>query len=168
MLDIQEIGVIVTTFSVGIAAIYYIISVRNGNRTREAQLLMQVYSSYTTEEFHNDFTKIRMWSYRDYDEFLQKYGDSDSIAFMNHVASYFEGVGTLVYRGFLNPKLVDDLMSNYVFILWEKLGPFVLEARKRRNQPEIYDKTEYLYFKLMEIYAREHGFKFEGKPFLIK
>ena len=158
----------VTVVSVIVAVIYYIFSVRNANRTREAQLLMQVYSSYTTEEFHDDFTKLRMWEYKDYDDFLLKYGDSKTIAFVNHLASYFEGVGTLVYRGFLNPKYVDDLMSNYVFIVWEKLGPFIREARKRRNQPEIYDKTEYLYNKLMEIYEKEHGFKFKGRPLPIK
>lgn len=168
MFDVQTIGTLVTVVSVIVAVIYYILSVHNANRTRQAQLLMQVYSIYTTEEFHNDFTELRMWDYGDHDDFLQKYGDSKKIAFINHLVSYFEGVGTLVYRGFLNPKYIDDLMSNYVFIVWEKLGPFIIEARKRRNQPEIYDKTEYLYNRLMEIYEKEHGFKFKGKPLPLK
>lgn len=168
MPDVQTMSVLVATVGVSVAVIYNILSMRNANRTREAQLLMQVYSVYTTEDFHDDFTKLRLWEYSDYADFLQKYGDVKTIAFVNHLVSYFEGVGTLVYRGFLNPKYIDDLMSNYVFTVWEKLGPFILEVRKRRNQPEIYDKTEYLYNKVMKIYEKEHGFKFDGRPLPIK
>ncbi len=167
-MDIQTLSLLVTSASVTAAAAYYIVSIRTTNKTRQAQLLMQIYSIYTTENFHSDFTKIRTWDFQGYDDFMVKYGDSETIAFVNHLVAYLEGVGTLVYRGFINPVYIDDLMSNYVFTIWEKLRPLILEAREKRKQPEIFDKTEYLYNRLIGIYEKEHGFKFNGIPLKIR
>jgi hypothetical protein len=129
--------------------------------TRQGQLLMQLYAHLREDKFNTQFTELRRYEWRDYDDFMEKYGDDIEFrAMINYVCSFFEGVGVLVYRNLLDPQLVDDLMSSYIFLTWEKIGPYIKEIRLRRNRPELWDKFEYLYEEIMKIYIQEHGHRF--------
>jgi hypothetical protein len=50
MADLRTISVVIATASVVIAATYYILIVRNIILTREAQIFMQLYQGYTSED----------------------------------------------------------------------------------------------------------------------
>ena len=128
--------------------------------TRQAQLLMQLYAHLREDKFNTQFTELRRYEWRDYDDFMEKLGDDEFRAMFNSVCGFFEGVGVLVHRNFLDPQLVDDLMSSYIFLTWEKIGPYIKEIRLRRNRPELWDKFEYLYEEIMKIYIQEHGHRF--------
>ena len=61
MVDVQTISVLVTATSVTVAAIYYIISLRNSNKLRETQVFLQI-SNYMAN-FTKYYTKFN-WSYK--------------------------------------------------------------------------------------------------------
>jgi hypothetical protein len=42
-------------------------------------------------------------------------------------------------------NLVEQLVGGNLRMIWERYEPMILEARKRRNYPQYYDKMEYLY-----------------------
>ncbi len=170
------------TAGILVGIIYYITIMRNQQRTREltlesqelarkaqkqsadtrqAQLLMQLYAHLREDKFNTQFTELRRYEWRDYDDFMEKLDDDIEFrAMIINVCSFFEGVGVLVYRNFLDPQLVDDLMSSYIFLTWEKIGPYIKEIRLRRNRPELWDKFEYLNEEVMKIYIQEHGHRF--------
>ena len=50
-MDVQTIGVLVTAASVSMAAIYYAFTLRNQNRTRQAQLFMQIFQRFQEPNF---------------------------------------------------------------------------------------------------------------------
>jgi hypothetical protein len=50
-LDLQTISVIASATSVTVAAIYYILTVRNNNRARKAQILLSHTQIYVSQEF---------------------------------------------------------------------------------------------------------------------
>ncbi|MCW4050176.1 MAG: DUF4760 domain-containing protein [Candidatus Bathyarchaeota archaeon] len=179
MIELSVIRDLVTIFGVIAGFSYYVLTVRNAQKTREltlkaqkqsadtrqAQLLMQIYSHLREDKFNTHYTGLFRYEWEDYDDYREKFGDDlEFRAMMNYVCSFFEGVGVLVYRKFLDPQLVDDLMSSYVFRVWEKIGPYIKEARIRRNRPELWDKFEYLYDETMKIYVQEHGHRFSSKP----
>ena len=129
--------------------------------TRQAQLLMQLYAHLREDKFNTQYTGLFRYEWEDYDDYREKYGDDlEFRAMINSVCSFFEGVGVLVYRKFLDPQLVDDLMSSNIFRVWEKVGPYIKERRLRLNRPELFDKFEYLYEEVMKIYIQEHGHRF--------
>jgi transposase-like protein len=147
---------VVTIFGVIAGFTYYVLTVRNAQETREltlkaqkqsadtrqAQLLMQIYAHLREDKFNTQYTELqRKYEWRDYDDFMEKLGDDIEFrAMFNYVCSFFEGVGVLVHRNLLDPQLVDDLMSSYIFLTWEKIGPYIKEIRLRRNRPELWDK----------------------------
>jgi len=176
MIELSVIRNLVTIFGVIAGFSYYVLTVRNAQKTREltlkaqkqsadtrqAQLLMQLYAHLREDKFNTQYTELqRKYEFRDYDDFKEKLGDDIEFrAILNSVGTFFEGVGVLVYRNLLDPQLVDDLMSSYIFLTWEKIGPYIKEHRLRRNRPELFDKFEYLYEEIMKIYIQEHGHRF--------
>ena len=59
-------------------------------------------------------------------------------------------------RGFIDISLVDDLMSGQVVSFWDKVGPIYVEARRRRNWPQLEEWWEYLYHEVKVIVEKQH------------
>jgi hypothetical protein len=173
MVDVQTIGVLVTATSVTIAAIYYMFTLRINMKTqeltlktqqqnletRQAQILMSLYQRWSEPEFQEAYNEVSEWKWRDYDDFMEKYGwvsNPGKWSKRMQVAIFFEGLGVLVKRGLIDPGLVDDLMSSYIIEYWQKNEQFIVEWRKRSNQATIAEWQEYLYNVIYEIWKKQH------------
>jgi hypothetical protein len=102
---------------------------------------------------YNQILYVYKWD--GYDDWLAKYGpdaDIEAWANFNSVGFFFDGIGVLVHREMIDIQLVDDLMSSSIIWLWEKMEPIVVERRRVRNRPQIWEWVEYLY---KELKARE-------------
>ena len=66
--DIVAIGGVVAGFT------YYVITIRNQSRTRQAQLLMNLYESYRSTESRRQSLEIHSWKWKDPNDFFEKYG----------------------------------------------------------------------------------------------
>jgi len=120
---------------------------------------MQVYSQFNTKEFNKEYTELTEMKFTDMKDFMSKYWSTpeqieSTRAKMNYIFSFFEGVGVLVYRGLLNPKYVDDLMSSYIFRSWHKFGDLIVQARVYWEFSWDVDKTEYLYNEISRFLRR--------------
>ena len=85
--------------------------------------------------------------YKDYDDFMAKYGPVENPSFFDMLAahlSYYEGIGSLVYKKLIDIELVSDLYSSLVTSAWDKIESFVLEYRKRNDVPRSGEYMEYL------------------------
>jgi hypothetical protein len=161
---LQSVSYIAGALGVCVAATYYVMTLRITQNnlkanleTRQAQLLMNIYERWAVPNFQDAWLSITKWQWRDYDEFTAKYmNDKESSRIMNLVGSLLEGLGVYVKRGFIDATLVDDLMSSYVVVFWQKLGPIFIEYRKRMNSPTSLEYGEYLYNVIYEIWMREH------------
>lgn len=163
---------------VGIA--YYLFIMRNSQRTRElalktqeltlkaqeqaletrqAQLFMNIYTQIYDLEFWNHFREVReQWEWKDYDDWYDKYYSVPEKAnIFDAVGSYFEGMGVLVKRNLIDVTFVDDLISGPLMSLWQKFEPVILEERRRKNVPTIWEWFEYLYDRVKEVAEKEHG-----------
>jgi hypothetical protein len=84
LVDAQTIGVLVTAASVTVAAIYYSLTLRTNQRnskanleTRQAQLFMQLYTTFSSYEFKTKWHNIMdVLEWRDYEDFWAKFGYS--------------------------------------------------------------------------------------------
>jgi hypothetical protein len=69
--------------------------------------------------------------------------------------NWLEGTGVLVREGYLDIRVIAELMSASVKTSWEKWGPAMIEYRKVFNMPREYVELEYIYNALMKYYE-EH------------
>jgi hypothetical protein len=163
-LTLQTIGILLTGFTVSIAAIYYTLTLRYTRRnqdlqleTRQAQLFMQIYSQWNSMEMGREYQRVIDSEWTDIDDFLEKdYTDIESKTGFRTVARFFEGIGVLVHRGLIDVTFVDDLMSGATIRYWEKIAPMIKEWRIRYNWPQAVEWVEYLYNQVKPIVEEQH------------
>jgi hypothetical protein len=151
-LTLQTIGILLTGVSVSIAAVYYTLTLRNTNQTRQAQLFMQIYSRFDDSDWLINWAHVvRQWEWTDYEDWYSKYSPEMNIEAARQyssVAAYFEGIGVLVYKNMIDVDIVADLISRWITIFWEKMGPIIKERRIRYDNEYVWEWNEWLYNKI--------------------
>jgi hypothetical protein len=170
----QTIFQFLQTVALVVGVYYYIMTIRVNRRnqeltlkaqeqaleTRQAQLFMPIYSKFYDRESMEDVTEIiANWEWSDLDDFMEKYGGLKNPKAYGRIVSwldYFEGIGVLVKRKLIDASLIDDLMSGFVIMFWEKTESFVREYRASRNYPQYAEHFEYLYHEIKSIIEEQH------------
>lgn len=167
---IQTIGVLIGVM-IAVIEIRHMRQTRDTElETRQAQLFMQFYDQFRTRDFQREWTDItRIWEWRDYDEFVEKYGpqtNPEAYSSMMSVGNYFDGVGMLVRRKLIDMSFVEEMFSTHIIVFWRKIAPIIKEARERQltphapPRPHIWEMVEYLYD---EVIRYEEEMKLIGK-----
>jgi len=146
MVGIQEVSIAVASASVTVAAIYYVWQIRHLTKTRQTDLVMRLYSTYYSKEFTEALTRYLNADFRNYDDFVEKYGPILSenpvqIAFQM-VGTFFEGIGELLHKKLIDVEIVQDLFA--VELYWTKAKPLIKDLRKQFS-PRLWEWFEYLY-----------------------
>jgi len=173
MIDFQSFSITLAALSFVVAAVYYVLTLRNNQRaqqqqleTRQAQLFMDIYKHHSSKEHHEDLVELLNWEWDDNDDFYEKYGDWN-VQFLSYLSN-LEGLGLLVRYGLLDSNRVYDLQYASIIRAWEKFLPVILEARDRLSAPQLWTTIEFLYDEMVRIRAeRSHeeiGFAYAKKP----
>ena len=141
---------IVTILGVIGGLTYYIISVRNQNRTRQAQLFMSLYDHYNDPEYWKNYRHIIYeQKYNTVEEYNEKYADEETNYIANaSLMSYYSGVKLLLEKGLIDKDLVEKLMGYNIHSLWKKRESVILDRRERLktshwwNVEELYDQIK--------------------------
>lgn len=145
----SALSVMVAAISVVIGVTMGVRQVRNWVRTRETQLFMGLYETFRDREFQKQYCEIIFQhEWRDFDDWLEKYGPTTNIETFSSwvsVPAYFEGIGVLLKRKLIDIGLVDDILSTQILLLWEKMEPIIKAYRKHIERPQLYEWFEYLY-----------------------
>ena len=155
MVDIVEISAVVTAAGVLVGVVYYILDIRNQSKVRQTELILQLYSFYNSETCQKALARVLALDYRDYEDFVKKYGAIPSPSpnevqiSLQMVGTFFEGVGVLLSQGLLDVSLVQKLFN--VKGYWKKIEPVVIELRKTLKDPREKEWFEYLYNEISKI-----------------
>lgn len=152
MASFELLAIVLTGLGLAASVTYYAMVLRNQNKTRQAQLFMQVHSQWKDKAFIKGFYDIlNNWEFDDAEDFFNKYGQTNNEeAFITaiEVVFHFEGVGQLLRDGLIDIELVESMYSSRVIDLWEKFLPLVNYLRAQafgRPNPDYYKNFEYLY-----------------------
>ena len=160
MVSLSDFSIVLTGVSVSLAAIYYILTLRNTQRnmkmtleTRQTQLFMDLYAVMRNKEFVRDTRELTYWKWNDFEDFRKKYGSrasKEANSVFVSIGNFFDGIGVLVKRNLINPDLVDDLMSPWVEWYWNTFGSVITEYRKIVG-PQYMEWVEYLYDRIKSV-----------------
>jgi hypothetical protein len=165
MVDAQTISMVFGGLSVGVAAIYYIITLRSNNKTRQAQLLMQIYDKVNNRDFTRDWGETNyFWKWNDSKEYFKKYGTNlaEYPKFQNIIDTY-EGIGVILQNKLIDPKLIYGVLRVQPILYWEKFSPMMKEFGAEAGESLMYPGFEFLCKELNNQYEFEHGYKFGHK-----
>ena len=150
---IEYLPLVLTGLGLTASIFYYTITLRNANKTRETQLILQIMNKMDDfSELWNHLTYI--WTWTNIDEFWQKYGPENNITDwikLFRFSAFIENLGVLVNRGSLDADLLDDIFAGVIIDYWEKYGPVFIDLRARWDMPDISLWTEKMVDKLKEV-----------------
>jgi len=169
MVDAQTIGVLVTTASVTVAAVYYIFTLRINMRTQELALKAQqqnletrrleLVDSIITRTHTTDWTRnlleLLRYEWRDYEDFEKKYGSENNVesaAKRFTLWNTLNHIGVMVMKGIIEDEDIYNagLQAGSIF-LWEKYKPVISEVRRRYQGQDYLSGFEFLVGKLLGI-----------------
>jgi hypothetical protein len=146
MVDIQTVSIGIASTSVVAGVIYYAFQLRHQTRTRQTDLVMRLYATFSSNEFQDAWAKVRtkasvFESIDDIYDFDKKVGLRE----VNQVCLFFEGIGILLQRKLADTRMIEDLFGGAIARAWETVKTGVIKARQQLNDPTIYYYFEYLY-----------------------
>ena len=170
MIELSVIRDLVAIFGVIAGFTYYVLTVRNSQRTRElalkaqelatetrqAQLFMDFYKLDESKEFGNTAMELMwLWEWDDWDDFIKKYspvsGSVDNYSKMISVFLHYDGLGVQAKKGLIDVESIYDLYSTRLIPLWEKFALLTFEARRRVGSSHVYEHFEWLYDEMKKI-----------------
>jgi len=168
MIDLAEIQAayyMVAATGVLVAAGYYILNMRATLETRQVQLFMDIYKTYSSKDNQKDRDVMQLaWKFEGIQDFIEKYGaikNPDEHAKWDTQVAQYIGIGVLVRKGMIKPDLVFDLIYDSFTVFWEKFLPIIQELRKSYMSSYARD-AEYLYDEMRRI-AAERGLQLPEK-----
>jgi len=147
MVDIQTVSIAIASAGVFVAAIYYILQLRHQSKMRQTDLVIRLADSMRSAELVAAFADIREAEFKNYDDFVKKYGlpFSRSQVPMSFVmmSNLYEELGVLFSNKLLDIHLVYQIFD--VLTMWQKMEPVIRGLRKEYQVPGYYEWFEYLY-----------------------
>ncbi len=132
-----------------IALIYYAMEIRNQNRTRQAELYMQLFQRNISDEFQQKAFDLYRLDFSDPEQLNERYlTDRQLAASLRSFMFYLDGIGNLMRNGLIDLEYVSQIGAGVGPIKsWEILRPWVEYYRESRNVPD--------YMSGFEFYANE-------------
>ena len=160
MVDYQTFSVVLTGLSVSLAAIYYALTLRRQQETRNAQFLFQIFQNAQDHRFLQTLSEtIWLQDVKDFDDWWEKYGPENNMEFFKRWFSmmlFYEEIGILVKRKLIDPTFVDDMMSGPILLVWEKYELINRGIRERYGYPQWQEWQEYLTGEIRKIVDKQH------------
>ena len=145
-MSLAAVSIVVAAASVVAASVFYSFQIRNQTRVRRADLVMRLYATWDSLDFQEAFHTVYWAEANDYDSLIEALGGKRHVG--TYLFTFFDQVGILLHRGLIDFDLVDALLGNSVRQLWEKVEPAIAEARRRSEDPRLYEHFEFLYEKM--------------------
>ena len=141
---LQTVGLLV-----GIS--YYILTLRNQNRARQAQLFMQLYNRVGDPDFRERLNEVFSMQWDDIDDFRQKFLGTGYSTSLHVVMNFFHGFGVLLQKGLIDGDLLYEQIPTNAYTLWDKYEPWAKWVREKANYPQYMKLWEYLANEMKKI-----------------
>jgi hypothetical protein len=157
MVDLQMISVTLAALALLVGTTYYILILRNAEKTRRTQLFMNIYNQFYDKEFQKCYlTMLYHEEWNSFEEWWGKYGPSNLEHYSGWMAwgTYLAGIAMLVKQDQIDPQQVSDLLDTYILWSWERYEPVFKEIRATsdvRERPQLSDWLEYLYNEMKKV-----------------
>ena len=156
MADAQTIGVLVTATSLTVAAIYYMFTLRINMKARKMETCRLAMSDMTSEHGLHRYATIMTLEWKDYEDFMERYGWSNPEMFGKWCSQFFmlDTMGVLVKSGVASAETLYDLGAYGVLRLWEKYKDIIHGRRDAAYGEDYMINLEVLAEEMMKIKMR--------------
>jgi hypothetical protein len=147
----------IATAVAGISATAFILlQLRHMEKHRNLEISMTLFEWAESDRLRKAFRWIEQkFQFEDYEKYkAQERNDIGASDYPYEVAAFFEQVGFLVDRKFVDLDVVVDRLGSYVISNWKKLEPWITALRKEKSDKTFGEHFQRLYQKTIEYMKR--------------
>jgi len=147
----------IATAVAGISATAFILlQLRHMEKHRNLEISMTLFEWAESDRLRKAFRWIEQeFQFEDYEKYkAQERNDIGASDYPYEVAAFFEQVGFLVDRKFVDLDVVVDRLGSYVISNWKKLEPWITALRKEKSDKTFGEHFQRLYQKTIEYTKR--------------
>lgn len=149
MLSITDWSAIATAVATVLAASFVLIEIRHMNKHKDLEVTIKLFEWAEDEKLRRAFRFVENeFRFESPEKFLkQQAEDGDAGDYPYQVEAYFEEVGFLVNKKFVDIDVIVDRLGSHVVMDWKKLEPWIMAIRKYRDDLTFGEHFEMLYNK---------------------
>ena len=158
MVTLIEWTAVISSIAGILAAIFIVLQLVHMDKHRNLEISMRLFEWAETERLRKAFRWVESeFKFEDYEKYKKEFEeDSDVSDYPYQVEAFFEEVGFLVYKGFVDIDVIVDRLGAYILSNWKKLEPWILAMRKERSDATFGEHFERLYKRTI-TYGRKVG-----------
>ena len=156
MLSITDWAAISTAIASALAATFFLFELRHMHKHRDLEITMKLFEWAETDRLRKAFRWVeKEFEFETFEKYkvdvAEKFEVSD---YPYQVEAYFEEVGFLVNKKFVDIDVIVDRLGGYIISNWKKLEPWIRAIRKERADETFGEHFELLYNKTV-VYMKK-------------
>ena len=146
---ITDWAAIATAIATGLAALFVLLEIRHMNKHKDLEVTIKLFEWAEDESLRKAFRWVENeFKFETIEKYqLQAAENSELADYPYQVEAYFEEVGFLVNKKFVDIDVIVDRLGSHIVMDWKKLEPWILSIRHRRNDLTFGEHFELLYNK---------------------
>jgi len=158
MITITDDAAVFTAAATAIAAVFVLLELRHMEKHRNLEISLKLFEWAETERLRKAFWWVeKQFSFEDFEKHRVEVQDKlEASDYPDQVLAYFEEVGFLVSKKFIDIDVIADRLGSDIVLNWRKLEPWILMMRKKRCDETFGEHFQILHKKtLKQIKARK-------------
>jgi hypothetical protein len=134
MLTVTDWAAIFTASASTLAAVLILFELRHMGKHRDLEISMKLFEWAETDRLRKAFRWVeKEFQYENFEKYKAEVAEKFEVSdYPYQVEAYFEEVGFLVNKKFVDIDVIVDRLGAYIVSNWRKLEPWILAMRKER------------------------------------
>jgi hypothetical protein len=138
------------------ATVFVLLQLRHMDQHRDLEISMKLFEWAETETLRKAFKWVeKEFQFRDYEKYKTEVEENFEVSdYPYRVEAFFEEVGFLVNKKFVDIDVIVDRLGAYIVSNWKRLEPWILASRKEREDKTFGEHFQKLYEKTVAYMKR--------------
>jgi hypothetical protein len=149
MTTLIEWSAVLTSLAGVLAAVLVLLELRRMDKHKDLEITMKLFEWAETDRLRKALkwvdNEFQFENYTSKKAALEK--DSEASDYLFQVEAFFEEVGFMVNKNFVDIDVITDRLGAYIISDWKKLEPWILDMRKERSDKTFGEHFQKLYHK---------------------
>jgi len=134
LLSIPEYAAVFSAVAGILLTTIVLLELRHMEKHRNVEISMKLFEWGESDRLRKAFRWIEEeFQFVDYEKYRARETSFEERDYPYEVASFFEQVGFLVQKKFVDLDVIDDRLGSYVISNWKKLEPWIMALRKEKK-----------------------------------
>ena len=139
------------------ATVFILLQLKHMDKHRDLEISMTLFEWAETERLRKAFMWVeKEFQFEDFEKYKAEVEENFEVSDYPHqVEAFFEEVGFLVNKKFVDIDVIVDRLGAYIISNWKRLEPWILAMRKEREDKTFGEHFQKLYEKTVAYMKKD-------------